>query len=211
MQDDGRLNGPSQAEPVASALRASVPDAFNRVPEGMCGEYRIEHFTVSQEQADRSRIRFWRDEYVPAGDYTRLMRGSTVVMSDTPMEVRTNWWIMNKAQGHVLINGLGIGMVLRAVLARNDVLAVTVVEISEEVISLVAPTFQDDPRLTIIHADALEYQPARGQQFDCVWHDIWDYITADNLPEMRRLHRKYGRRAKQQASWCREQCERYAA
>ena len=27
MQDDGRLNGPSQAEPVVSALRASVPDA----------------------------------------------------------------------------------------------------------------------------------------------------------------------------------------
>lgn len=27
MQNDGRLNGPSQAEPVVSALRASVPDA----------------------------------------------------------------------------------------------------------------------------------------------------------------------------------------
>lgn len=177
------------------------------MPEGVSGDWRVEHFTVSKEASERTAIRSWRDEYVPAGDYTRLMRGRVVVMSDTPMEERTNGWIMRRARGRVLINGLGIGMVLREVLAKPDVVSVTVIEKAPEVIELVGPTFADDPRLTIIQADALEYQPPRGEKFDIVWHDIWDFICSDNLPEMHRLHRKYGRRTKEQWSWCRERCE----
>lgn len=41
-----------------------------------------------------------------------------------------------------------------------------------------------------------------------VWHDVWDYIDANNLTQMHALHRKYGRRADWQGSWCRDQCER---
>ena len=199
----------SGCQPSASAVPASQSGIPNvgRVPEGECGDYRIEHFSVDEDAARRTAIRAWRDEYVPAGDYTRLMRGRTVVMSDTPMEKRTNWWIMHHAKGHVLLNGLGIGMVLRAILAKPEVISVTVVEKAPEVIELVGPTFSSDPRLTVIAADALEYQPPKDLRFDIVWHDIWDFICADNLPEMHRLHRKYGRRCAEQASWCRDRCE----
>lgn len=178
-----------------------------RVPEGVSGDYRIEHFTVTPEESERTRIRSWRDEYVPAGDYTRLMRGRTVVMSDTDFELRTNRAIIRQATGDVLINGLGIGMVLRHILAKPGVRSVIVVEISADVIALVGPTFASDPRVTIVQADALEYAPPAGKRFNAVWHDIWDYVCSDNLPEMHRLHRKYGRRSDWQWSWCRERCE----
>lgn len=181
------------------------------VPAGTSGAFSIEHFTISEEQSARTKIRFWRDEYVPAGDYVRLMRGNTVVMSNTPMEVRTNQQIITRAKGDVLINGLGIGMVLNAILAKPDVRSVRVIEKHAEVIELVGPTYAADSRVDIIHADAFDYQPPRGSRFDAVWHDIWDYVCADNLLEMHALHRRYGRRTDWQWSWCREQCERASA
>lgn len=179
-----------------------------RIPEGACGDYRIEHFSVSEEQSRRTAIRSWRDEFVPVGDYTRLMRKGTVVMSDTPMELRTNAPIIHAAHGDVLINGLGIGMVLRKILAKPDLRSVTVIEIAPEVISLVGPSFSHDPRVQIIEADAFDFMPPKGVRYNAVWHDIWDFICGDNLPDMHRLHRKYGRRADWQWSWCRERCER---
>jgi spermidine synthase len=181
----------------------------SRIPEGASGPYRVEHFTVSKEDADMTRIRAFRDRYsyVPPGDYTRLMRDDTVVMSDTPMELSTNSQIIRAAQGRVLLNGLGIGMVLQRILAKSEVEHVTVVEISEDVIKLVGPSFATDPRVTIVRADALEYAPPVGERFDAVWHDIWDDVCSDNLPDMRKLHRRYGKRTGWQASWRREDCE----
>ena len=75
-----------------------------------------------------------------------------------------------------------------------------------EPIKLIAPHY-NDPRLEIIHADAFEWKPPKGVRYNCVWHDIWDYICTDNLPEMHKLHRKYGRRCDYQESWCRSVCE----
>lgn len=174
-----------------------------QVPDGVSGDWRVERFTVTEEDSRRTLIRSWRDEYVPAGSYVRLMRGRCVVMSNTPMEVRTNQAIIRAASGQVLLNGLGIGMVLSAILQKPEVDHVTVVEKHAEVIELVSPSYKD-PRVTIIHSDALTYKPEG--RFNAVWHDIWDYICADNLPEMKTLHRRYGKRTDWQASWCRERC-----
>jgi spermidine synthase len=94
------------------------------------------------------------------------------------------------------------------VLEKPEVERVTVIEKSEDVIVLVAPSFSKDNRVQIILADAFEYQPPKGVRYGAVWHDIWDTICGDNLPSMHRLHRKYGRRTEWQNSWCRELCER---
>lgn len=177
------------------------------VPDGIKGEFRIESFQVTAEDVKRNFRGFLRpSEYVPEGHYKRLMRGQTVVMSNTPMEINTNYDIIRRANGRVLINGLGIGMVLTAILQKPEVSEVWVIEKYQEVIDLVGPTFAADPRVKIIHADALEYKPPKGMKFDCVWHDIWDFICSDNLEEMAKLHRRYGNRTKWQGSWSKEQC-----
>lgn len=206
------------------------------IPEGERGDWRVKHFTVSREQAERDVTRAmiqWSPggRFTPAGDYTGLMRGKTMVMSDTPDEIRDHLSFIKQAQGHVLIHGLGLGMCAAAALHKPEVRHVTVVEAAEEVIELVgrplaayaanvaahstrdnwypehmAPIQQE--RLTVVHGDALTWKPPKGSQWDVVWHDIWDYLCADNLEDMKRLHRRFGRRTRLwQGSWGRELCE----
>ncbi|MBN8955005.1 MAG: hypothetical protein J0H17_00095, partial [Rhizobiales bacterium] len=116
-----------------------------------------------------------------------------------------------RAKGHVLINGLGIGMVLAAVLRRPEVQRVTVVEIDPDVVALVSPHYPD-ARVTVIQSDAFDYAPPKGERYGAVWHDIWDTICANNLPSMTRLKRKYGRRTDWQGCWGEHEIRyRYAA
>lgn len=180
------------------------------VPNGVSGDWKVETFEVSKEESSFSRIRAMQNpnEYVEAGTYKRLMRRGTVVMSNTRMELETNRPIIRAAQGSVLINGLGLGMVLTAILPRTTVKEVIVVEKSSDVIRLVAPTFLEDKRVTIIEGDAFTYQPPKGKRYDCVWHDIWDTICSDNLQQMSQLTRKYARRCDWQDCWAKIECLR---
>jgi len=91
-------------------------------------------------------------------------------------------------------------------LRKPGVLRVTVIEASADVIKLVAPHYAKlwGERFVCVHADAFAYQPPRGARYGAVWHDIWDDINHDNLPQMRDLHRKYARRTTWQGSWARE-------
>ena len=181
------------------------------IPEGTSGDWSVEHFTVNEQDIKLFNLRcqfqpgMGRRTMKP-GTYQRLRRGRAVIMTDTPAELQDHSWFVWQATGNVLVNGLGLGCVLRDLLAKPEVKRVTVIENSPDVIALVAPHF-DDRRLTIIEDDAFTWQPPKGERYQAVWHDIWDTICADNLPEMHRLHRKYGRRCDWQGSWCRELCE----
>lgn len=75
-----------------------------------------------------------------------------------------------------------------------------------DVIRLVAPPYQAiyRDRLVVIQANAFEFVPPKGKWYGVVWHDVWNDLCADNLSEMSRLHRKYGRRCDWQGSWGRE-------
>ena len=168
------------------------------------GRWKIETFTVDRH--DFSAMAKGRG--VPLGQtYTRLMRGNTLVMSDTPAEMWDHWEAVRVAKGSCLLNGLGIGMVLKNILLKSEVADVTVVDISQDVIDMVSP-YYNDPRVNFVCCNAMEYQPPKGKRFDMVWHDIWDYICADNLPEMTKLKRKYGRRTSWQGCWAEPECRR---
>ncbi len=176
------------------------------LPDGKSGEWRIETYTVPHNEFMSTIYLLKTGRAVPGGTYKRLMRGSTVVMSSTPDEIRDFQHFTRQAKGSVLINGLGLGCVVKVLLEKKDITKITVIENSPDVIALVAPYFKD-ARLTIIQADAFTYKPDKNEFFDFVWHDIWDYICADNLPEMARLHRKYGRRTNWQDSWAKYICQ----
>ena len=101
---------------------------------------------------------------------------------------------------------------LRTSLDKPEVEHVTVVELSKDVIALVAGHYKAryGDRLTVVHADALDWKPPKGARYDAVWHDIWPDICGDNWETMKRLHRKYGRRCDWQNSWCRYQVKEAA-
>jgi hypothetical protein len=171
------------------------------LPEGSCGPWTISKFTIGTDPEIFNLRLAMSGRGISPGKYTRLTHAERgVVMSDTPAEKRDHYSFVRAATGNVLINGLGIGMCLNALLMKDCVENVTVVEIDQDIIDLVA-SYYSDVRVTIIKEDALEFRPTKGVRFDAVWHDIWDSISEDNLPEMHKLHRKYGRISNWQGSW----------
>lgn len=179
------------------------------VPDGVSGNWSVETFTVQEKELSQVISMFKTGRGVPAGTYKRLMRNGTCIMSNTPDEIRDFMSFVYRSKGSVLINGLGLGVLLKALLNKPEITDVTVIEKSEDVINLVAPTYLTDKRIIVINADAFTYKPPKGKRYNAVWHDIWDYISGDNLPEMAKLHRKYGSKTDYQDSWCREICKRY--
>lgn len=190
-------------------LNNPYPTGFGpvNVLEGQSREWVVRRFTVDQTSAAMFNLRLIRDgqshRIVPPGEYTRLCHRQTVVMSDTPAEAHEHTRLYHKAKGRVLFNGLGLGFCLAAILRKPEVEHVTVIEQSSDVIKLVAPSIIDT-RVEIIHADALEWRPAKGQRFDCVWHDIWPDICDDNKVQMTKLRRAYARRTDWQDCWSSE-------
>ena len=179
------------------------------VPDGIAGAWRVESFEVSASESRFTQLREalgHPDAYVPAGSYKRLTHCGQVVMSNPPFEARAHWEFFQNAKGRVLINGLGLGMALGAILANDSQVSdVTVVEKSIDVIDLVGPTFASDGRVKIVYADAFNFQPPVTARYDAVWHDIWNTICPDNLAEMRTLRRKYARRAAWQGCWSQQE------
>jgi hypothetical protein len=182
------------------------------VPDGKSGLWTISTFSLDPATDIglwMANARSMRDDrgmmYVPKGTYRRLAHKEYgCVMSNTPMEIRTNRKVYDNATGRVLINGLGLGMVVEGLLAKPDVTYIRVIEKDEDVIKLVKPHFTD-PRVEIIHADAYEYRPAKGERFDYVWHDIWNDLSEDNFPLMAKLNRRYAHYSKNQGTWSRDE------
>lgn len=182
---------------------------------GETDHWRVSRFTLEEKDAAIAKIRAIMDRrgYTPPGEYTRLDRLNgehrTIVMSDTRDEINdlsSLFW--SAPQGRILINGLGLGCVLKGVLSLDGVAHVDVVEIDPEVIQLVGSQF-DDQRLTIHQGDAFTFQWPAGLTWDFVWHDVWDALSSDNLSDEEyarpgtyaRLNRRYGRRAGWQGAW----------
>lgn len=158
------------------------------LPEGESGAWKVVRFEVKN---DIEAMRCWRDgRPVPPGMYTRLSGPQGLFMSDTPAELNDARCLFGSAFGSVLITGLGLGMIPLALLRIRSIEHITILELEQDVINLVGPSMTD-PRIRVVHADAFAWQPDRG--FDWAWHDIWPDMNEDNLPEMARLRRRYGK------------------
>jgi hypothetical protein len=183
----------------------------------------LRRFTVNEHQAMIQMMRAACNphrppRFVPAGEYWQLLIDGGVMMTDTPDEKIDHLPAFDAAERiaqrgdafRCLVNGFGLGLVTNALLEIPEVEHVTVVELNPDVIKHMAHytlgTY-GSARVTVVHADAFDYQPPKGERFGVVWHDIWPSMSPDNLPEMHRLHRKYGRRTEWQGSWCRSFCE----
>jgi hypothetical protein len=204
------------------------------LPASSGGGWVVEKVDVTPEEEQKSRIRAAasRDlrRVVTAGRYTRLWRVlpdrvararargfeerledcAELWMSDTPSERRDCCELFARAAGHVLVHGLGLGMLVRPLLSMPKVERLTVVEIDGGLVDLVAPYYAErwGDRFEVVCGDALTWTPPRGARYGAVWHDIWKTISPANLPEMHRLHRRFGRLCAWQGSWARWECER---
>ncbi len=205
------------------------------------GSWLITRFEVPR--GDRSQLHemIHMGRYAPPGvEYTRLLRKIRVgarthfalVMSDTPDELTDHGPIILRAASapaplRVLVNGLGLGCVVKGLLALQQVATIDVVEIDWDLIRLVGPYYlgrrvvrrhlnscirSRDGRLRIHHADAFTKTWPKDASWDLVWHDVWDFVDPANLNDEEKarpgtyeaLRRKYAKLCGWQGSWAEE-------
>jgi hypothetical protein len=143
-------------------------------------------------------------------DYTVLRRISiatihvdelgVVVMEDSKPELSRHLPIWMNAGGRVLVTGLGLGCVVRGLLASPDVEAIDVVELDKSIIRVVGPEFYGNPKVTIHHGDALSWRPPTGARWDYAWHDLW--VEGEGLQLLHaQLFVKFREWCQQQGAW----------
>lgn len=139
-------------------------------------------------------------------DYTLLRRMTEatmhcvgeIVMEDSRSELQKHLPIWMAARGRVLVTGLGLGCVVRGLLAKQDVDQIDVVEIDDGILRVIGPEFAKNPRVNLHHGDALKIDlPGK---FDFAWHDLWK--EGDGLQRLHaRLFIKYLRQCGPQGAW----------
>jgi hypothetical protein len=126
----------------------------------------------------RSQTQLWRHTWA-----TIHLPHGELVMEDSARELRKHLPIWLNAKGRVLVTGLGLGCVVRGLLASPKVEHITVVEIDANILRIVGHEFRFNKCVTLIHGDALKVQlPGR---FDYAWHDLH---SSDGERHLQLLH-----------------------
>jgi len=171
------------------------------LPEGKTDNASVEYFTISESEARMAVMKatygrdyLGRDIY--AGDFVRLLINNQLMFTDTGGERASNSNIVYEAHGKVLIAGLGLGMVLTAIVPKPEVEKVVAVEISPDVINLVEKHIRDylgefSPKLEIVCSDIYNYAPA--EKFNTIFFDIWGNYSGDTYEDTKKLHRQFSR------------------
>lgn len=183
------------------------------IPDGVSGSCEIKRIIVDEagyRMFSTMEMIAGRRTRMRPGTYCGLYRNGHLWMSDTPDEGWDHVDVIYEARRlkakRVLINGLGIGMIVNALLHEPTVEHIDVVEIDKDVIDLVEPHLQklawEKGKTLVVHCDdayTIKWKP--GTKWDVAWHDIWLDAGESNLKEMEKLHRRYGIRVQWQGSW----------
>lgn len=181
---------------------ARVPDTL---PETSFGLWTIKRHSIRRATWG-SAINIWfagTDRFVALHRLTYGTMHSPpgeVVMEDTPRELRRHVPIWLAARGRVLVTGLGLGCVVRGLLALPRVDHVDVVEIDPDVLRIVGAEFAANPRVSLHHGNALRYKWPRAARWDFAWHDLWcenGSLDSLHVKLMLRMRGKVGR----QGAW----------
>lgn len=121
-----------------------------------------------------------------------------VVMEDSSRELRKHLPIWLAAKGRVLVTGLGLGCVVRGLLASPSVEHIDVVELDKDILRVVGEEFKGTRRVSLHHGDALKIDIPGD--WDFAWHDLW--VDGSHLQRLHaQLFLRYRDRAKHQGAW----------
>ncbi len=124
----------------------------------------------------------------------KLSHKKGIWTTDSPQELYTQQAAFKEVHGHVLVGGLGIGMAALLIAKMPRVTKVTVVEIAQDVISLVEPQLPKTPKMQIVNADLYEYLTHCGD-FDSAYFDTWaptgERVWDEEVVPLRRLVLKH--------------------
>lgn len=181
---------PKRYDRVLDALQFP---ALLDLPEMQDGDYAIRHMIVPAGK----RINTFTGGFVRFGaDITirQLLHKNKLWMSDSPSETSAMRDLVKMAiPGHVLVAGLGMGLVATMLTEEKGVDQVTVVEIAPEVVKMISPYLPD--RVKVTTADFREWlKTADTSIYSSVILDIWGDISTDDLSDMVNLWDQTGLR-----------------
>lgn len=136
---------------------------------------------------------------VREGPLTKLWIGAHVATTDALGEFVEQYPAIEAARGDVMVHGLGLGAVVRAMLAKPEVRHVDIIEISADVLRLIAPYFVGNPRVTIWLGDAYDGSAIDGD-WDLVYSDIW-VDGDDHTAEHEAMREEWRSRCVQHILW----------
>jgi hypothetical protein len=192
------------------------------------GRFIIDRFTVSKSAAINFNTHHLANgsqtRFIMPGEYTRLREKDPkgefkldeerwmVWMSDTPAERKDHDEVYAMAKelgGRILVHGLGLGVIVNALLELPNIEHVTVWDIEEDILEHVGGFYLEkfgSERLTLVQGDAFEHKPKKGETWTIAWHDIWPTLDSDNLKPMQRMCARFRTRVAWQECWGREVC-----
>jgi hypothetical protein len=132
---------------------------------------------------------------------TMLEEFGDLVMEDSESELRKHLPIWLAARGRVLVTGLGLGCVVRGLLASPSVTHVDVVEIDRQLLRVVGHEFLGNSRVRLHEGDALTFSTG-SERWDYIWHDLWHEEGNVVLQEMHaQLLCRFQKRCQRQGAW----------
>lgn len=178
------------------------------IPENQIGDFEIKYRIATKEDVKFYKLRSaihgdyggygYHDFEV--GTYTALKHNGDIIMSDTPMEIRTCQNAVENASGDVLIAGLGLGIVLLEIQAKTSIKSITIIEKNKEVLDLVAKYLPLKKFINVVKDDIFKWLPKKNIKFNTMYFDIWDNLCGDNYEEMKQLHKRF-RKFKNKNAW----------
>jgi hypothetical protein len=193
-------------------MRDELGYSKSEVPAGRSGDWAIVKLSLEDRRGDPQADTRPDCFKFRAGQYTCLRCGNIDFMTDLYDE----WWTQREAirqaharGGNVLITGLGLGLVVEAIMktAGRSVNRILVIERSPDVITLLGPYLESHfgRHVEIINADAFTWEPPAGQRFSVGWHDIWPNPHAPGVEkESAYLEQRYAAYCDWQGSWITE-------
>lgn len=168
-----------------------LPEPVQQGSFGFGGLWEVRRHTCGEKSSDLwDRIRVKLD-IAPYTSWTVLHRWTEAtlnqsagepVMDDTPREIKRHMPILLRGHGRILVSGLGMGCVIRGLLAKSEVEHVDVVEIDRAILERFGPEFDGDPRVTLHHDDAEAIRWPARTRWDFAWHDVWSDESAGGDP-----------------------------
>lgn len=132
----------------------------NWLPIGRSGDWRIKRFQENNLT------------------YTGLIYKNTWWMSDTDKDTFETEQFLSNAYGHVIITGLGLGIIPCWLAKQDKIKSITIIELNQDVIDLVWKHLEQENlknngcKISLIKGDARNFKT--DFVFDVAWHDIWD-------------------------------------
>lgn len=188
-------------------------------------EWKVQKFEYEAGLAQLQHVRDGGRGSAPGTHYRLIRRNHdlkarypwTLTMSDTDAEIMDFLQDLVTVRGRVLVAGLGMGLVVKAMLMSDDVHKIDVVEINKDLVDSPLGRYvaRSDKRVKIHLGDIYDFPrvqdpPERGTKYDWVWADVWDTYSPDNVEEAARIKAAVRRWMAPGAKfewWCERECK----